>query len=119
MDAKFIAAVGGGFALILCARFGFPPLIRKAYASASNRILIDAEIRGRYGSRRVIWTQILLILAFILTFHLGYDRGRMLSLYFFSLLACIAVRTIFQEIRIAAEAELALRNQSETSNPTA
>jgi hypothetical protein len=29
MDARFIATVGGGFALILCASFAFPRLIRK------------------------------------------------------------------------------------------
>ena len=118
MDAKFIAAVGGGFALILCARFGFSRSIRKAFATAANRTLIGAEIRGRHGSRALIWTQVLVIITFIVTFPLAHNRAAMLSLYFFILLACIAVRTIFQEIRIAAETELELRKQKESpSNP--
>ncbi|MGN6735018.1 MAG: hypothetical protein ACTHMB_24070 [Candidatus Binatia bacterium] len=117
MDAKFIAAVGGGFALILCARFIFAPAIRNAHASSPTRILIDAEVRGRHGSRGLIWAEIPFILAIIFTFPSGYDRATLLCLYFFMLLTCIAGRTIFREMRIAAEAELAVRKQKESSNP--
>jgi hypothetical protein len=110
MDVRFIAVVAGGFVLILCAGLAFPPMIRKAYAGAPNRLLINAEIRARYGSRAVIATQILVIIAFVATFSLSQDRATLLYLYFFVLLVCIAARTIFREMRIAAETELKVRN---------
>jgi len=109
MDARFIAAVGGGFALILCASFVFPRVIRKAYASAPDRLLIEAKIRGQYGGRAAIAAEVLVVVAFIFSFSLAQDRAVLTAVYFFVLLACVACRTIFREMRIAAETELGMR----------
>jgi hypothetical protein len=50
MDVRFIVAVAGGFALILCAGLAFPPLIRKAYAGAPNQLLISPICLAALGA---------------------------------------------------------------------
>jgi hypothetical protein len=111
MDASFIAAVGGGFAMILSATFVFPRVIRKAYAIAPDRRLIEAKIRGQYGGRAAIVTEVLVIVAFIFSFSFAQERAALTAVYFFVLMACVACRTIFKEMRIVAETELEIREK--------
>ena len=115
MEPKLIviAAVGGGIAFILFAGLVFPRLIRKAYATAPDRLLIEAKIRGRYVGRAIIATQVIVFIALIVSLSVAQYQNLLNALYMFLLLACVACRTIFREMRIAAETELETRRKND------
>jgi hypothetical protein len=113
MDKWFILAFGGGVVLILAANLLFPRLCRKAYAGASDRLLVETKARARWGCWSSVAAQVLCAIAFVFAFAHTRDTGGLTLLFLFALLFCVALRSMFREMSIAAETELETRKLKE------